>query len=106
MTVQSVITTDEFENVIKSHIRVCIDFYATWCGPCRKISPYIESISEDKKYTNVHFIKVDIEMLEDIAESFNITSMPTFVFVVNEKEVSRFVGADKSLLHKHLDALE
>ncbi|RDX91349.1 TPR repeat-containing thioredoxin TDX, partial [Mucuna pruriens] len=68
-------------------------FTATWCGPCRHISPIYTSLAE--KYPKVVFLKVDIDEATDVAAAWNISSVPTFFFVKNGKEVDSVVGADK-----------
>lgn len=75
-------------------------FTATWCGPCRFISPLFTSLAE--KYPKVVFLKVDIDEAKDAAARWNINSVPTFFFVKNGKEVDKVVGADKSSLEKKI----
>ncbi|KAM7479625.1 hypothetical protein LguiA_027838 [Lonicera macranthoides] len=75
-------------------------FTATWCGPCRFISPLFTSLAE--KYPKVVFLKVDIDEAKDAAAQWNINSVPTFFFVKNGKEVDKVVGADKSSLEKKI----
>lgn len=71
---------------------VVIDFYATWCGPCKMIAPKIEELSAE--LTDVVFLKVDVDECEDIAMEYDISSMPTFVFVKESKKVEQFSGAN------------
>ncbi|KAL3002431.1 hypothetical protein AAZX31_08G054100 [Glycine max] len=75
-------------------------FTATWCGPCRFISPIYTSLAE--KYPKVVFLKVDIDEARDVAAGWNISSVPTFFFVKNGKEVDSVVGADKSTLESKI----
>jgi suppressor of tumorigenicity protein 13 len=75
-------------------------FTATWCGPCRYISPLYTSLAG--KYRRVVFIKVDIDKAVDIAARWNISSVPTFFFVKNGKEVDSVVGADKNTLERKI----
>ncbi|XP_068471455.1 TPR repeat-containing thioredoxin TDX isoform X1 [Phaseolus vulgaris] len=75
-------------------------FTATWCGPCRFISPIYTSLAE--KYPKVVFLKIDIDEARDVAASWNISSVPTFFFVKNGKEVDSVVGADKSTLERKI----
>ncbi|KAJ1437780.1 Thioredoxin-like superfamily [Sesbania bispinosa] len=82
-------------------------FTATWCGPCRFISPIYTSLAE--KYPKVVFLKADIDEARDVAARWNISSVPTFFFVKNGKQVDSVVGADKSTLEnkiaQHADSL-
>ncbi|XP_044589096.1 thioredoxin-T-like isoform X2 [Cotesia glomerata] len=71
---------------------VVIDFYATWCGPCKIIGPKIEELAGE--HTEVVFVKVDVDECEDIATEYNINSMPTFVFIKNGKVLDDFSGAN------------
>ncbi len=71
---------------------VVIDFFATWCGPCKRIAPAFEEL--EKRFVNVTFLKVDVDESEDIASKFNVESLPTFVFLKNGVEAHRIEGAD------------
>jgi thioredoxin 1 len=72
---------------------VVIDFFATWCGPCKRIAPIFETLA-DKFYPKVQFFKVDVDESPELAEKFNISAMPTFVFLKDGKIVKRVEGAD------------
>ncbi|KAK7358113.1 hypothetical protein VNO77_00034 [Canavalia gladiata] len=76
-------------------------FTATWCGPCRFISPIYTSLAE--KYRKVVFLKVDIDEARDVAARWNISSIPTFFFVKNGQEVDSVTGADKSTLERKIE---
>ena len=89
-----------YEKLIKDNKIVFIDFYAQWCGPCKRISPYIEELSEI--FDNVKFIKIDVEQMEELSISFKIEAMPTFVILKNGKEETRIVGCDKDKFKKML----
>lgn len=82
---------------------VVIDFYATWCGPCKMIAPKIEELSLE--LTDVVFLKVDVDECEDIAMEYDISSMPTFVFVKENKKVEQFSGANYDKLKASILAL-
>jgi thioredoxin 1 len=71
---------------------VLVDYFAEWCGPCKRFAPTLDKFST--QYQNVRFFKVDVEQLVDKAEDANIQSMPTFVLYKNGKEVGRISGAD------------
>lgn len=71
-------------------------FTAAWCGPCRFISPLYTSLA--KKHQKVVFLKVDIDEASDVAVSWNVSSVPSFFFIKNGKEVDRLVGADENSL--------
>ncbi|KAL2713491.1 thioredoxin-2-like [Vespula squamosa] len=75
---------------------VVIDFYATWCGPCKAIGPKIEELAKETE--DVIFLKVDVEECEDIVNKYKITNMPTFVFIKAGKTLETFSGANYDLL--------
>ena len=64
---------------------VVIDFFATWCGPCKMIAPKI--VEMDAEMNNVVFLKVDVDEAEDAAQEYNIQAMPTFLFIKNKQKV-------------------
>lgn len=71
---------------------VVVDFYAQWCGPCKRIAPELDQLAADNP--NVVFLKVDIDALESIAVEYEVTSMPTFVFLKKRRRLDRFTGAN------------
>ncbi|EDW03102.1 thioredoxin-2 [Drosophila grimshawi] len=76
---------------------VVVDFFATWCGPCRMISPKLEELAQ--QYTEqLVVLKVDVDECEDIAMEYNISSMPTFLFIKNSNKVEEFAGANATKL--------
>ncbi len=86
---------DEFKDALSQEL-VVIDFSANWCGPCRTIAPFFNSLP--LKYTNVKFYKIDVDELPDVVQSSDITGMPTFISYKNGEEVDRVVGANKAML--------
>lgn len=82
---------------------VLVDFTATWCGPCRAIAPFFEELSE--KYEGIVFVKVDVDQCAEVAQSCNVTCMPTFQAFFDGKKVDEFSGADKSKLQACCDKL-
>ncbi|EDQ90743.1 uncharacterized protein MONBRDRAFT_18559 [Monosiga brevicollis MX1] len=75
---------------------VVIDFFATWCGPCQRIAPAVETMSN--KYPNVRFFKVDVDVCRETKTAFRIRAMPTFVFVKNTRSIDTLSGADPAAL--------
>lgn len=75
-------------------------FTATWCGPCRFVSPLYTSLAE--KYPKAVFLKIDIDAARDVGASWNISSVPAFLFVRNGKEIDKVVGADKAALERKI----
>jgi len=82
---------------------VVVDFFATWCGPCKMIAPKLQKMSEEMK--EVVFLKVDVDENEEIATEYKVSAMPTFVFIKNKSKIDEFAGANeaklKELISKH-----
>nr|NP_001237844.1 thioredoxin h2 [Glycine max]ABV71992.1 thioredoxin h2 [Glycine max] len=84
-------------NEIKDSPRlVVIDFSATWCGPCKMMEPIVHAMANE--FTDVEFIKIDVDELSDVAQEFKVQAMPTFLLLKNGKEVDKIVGAKKDEL--------
>jgi len=98
------ITKENFESIVKNSTKpVLIDFWATWCGPCKMIAPFIEEIAAERDDIIVGKIDVDQEM--ELAMQFHITSIPTLVLVKNGETAATMVGyRPKADILKLLDA--
>ena len=87
-----VITNDNFESVMNSGKPVVLDFWATWCGPCKKIAPVIEELAE--QYADQVIVgKVDVEENDDISFKYGIRHIPTVLFIKDGQVVDKIVGA-------------
>jgi thioredoxin len=71
------LTKDNFEQIITTNEQVVVDFWASWCAPCRAFAPTFEAASE--RYTDVVFAKVNTEEQQELASAFNIRSIPTLM---------------------------
>ncbi|XP_060605876.1 uncharacterized protein LOC132758317 [Ruditapes philippinarum] len=100
MVVTAVKDEAEFNKIVKDtkNTLIVIDFFATWCGPCRAIAPKIEQFS--KTYPEVVFIKVDVDDVSEVAKKCDISAMPTFHLMKNGDKVGELVGADADELEK------
>ena len=78
--------------------RVVAWFTASWCGPCKSVTPFVEKLSDTAK--NVDFLKIDIDSNQDLAEQFDVTSVPTFVMFKDKVLVGRVLGANSSKIEE------
>ncbi|KAF9454155.1 thioredoxin-domain-containing protein [Macrolepiota fuliginosa MF-IS2] len=97
--IQSVSQLNQILSKSKEKLSV-IDFHATWCGPCHMIAPTFEALS--KKYTNVNFLKCDVDAARDVASLYSVSAMPTFIFLKGSTKIDQVKGADRNALESTL----
>lgn len=86
------ITSKNFEQeVSKSEIPVLLDFWASWCGPCKILSPIVDEVAEEVN-GKVKVGKINVDEEQELARAFNIMSIPTLVVINNGKLVNQSVG--------------
>lgn len=100
------ITKDNFnEEVVNSELPVLIDFYADWCGPCKMMSPVVEELAKEYE-GKAKVAKINVDQEPEIAEKYDVMSIPNFVFIKNGKLVDQQIGATaKAKLVQKLDNL-
>lgn len=87
-----VINTSQFRGDIENGKGlVVVDFYATWCGPCKMLAPVFESLGEEMQ-NQARFVKVDIDQSLEIAQQFNISTVPTMMIFKDGIPVESLVG--------------
>lgn len=86
------ITKNNFqEEVMNSEKPVLVDFWASWCGPCRMVSPVVEKIAEE--YPEYKVVKVNVDEEQELAAQFGVMSIPTLMVVKSGEVVNKSVGA-------------
>ncbi len=99
------VTVDTFEKVvIQASNLVMVDFWATWCGPCKIVAPVVEELAQEYA-EKVNFAKVNTDENPDLASRFNIRGIPTLIFFKDGKVLDQVVGAvPKAQLKSKIDS--
>lgn len=84
------ISSAELKEVTAQGGKVLIDFFATWCGPCKMLAPVLDKVAAGEK--DVTFVKVDIDKNVDAAEAYGVQVIPTLVLVKNGEAVAKEMG--------------
>ncbi|MBQ8293180.1 MAG: thioredoxin [Bacilli bacterium] len=83
--------TKEFKELISQEGLVLVDFFATWCGPCKMLAPVLEELQEELK-NDVTIAKIDVDEESELAAEYRISSIPTLVLLKNGKPVDSAIG--------------
>ena len=90
MKVLEINSTSFQEEVLSSEKPVFIDFFATWCGPCQMQSPILDEIAQNRE--DIKVVKVDVDKNADLAEKYEIMSIPTIIIMKNGQVINKYVG--------------
>jgi len=104
--VKTVRSAKEFQQLVSNapaRQLVVVDFFATWCGPCKEIAPKYEQMARDMKH--VLFLKVDVDANKDLAQQYGVKSMPTFKLLRKARVVDDLTGADAEGLRGKVESL-
>lgn len=86
------ITSKNFEEeVSKSNVPVLLDFWASWCGPCKMVSPIVDKVAEEVE-GKAKVGKINVDEEQELAQAFSVMSIPTLVVINNGKLVNQLVG--------------
>lgn len=88
--IMKIVNTQEFNELMNENA-VLVDFFATWCGPCKMLSPVLEGVAEKMK-DKVTIVKVDVDRSPDLAAKFGVMSVPTMIMFKNGRQVDAFSG--------------
>ena len=85
-------TNTTFEELLQDSRLVIVDFWATWCGPCRMLSPLLDEVEEEMA-DKIVVVKVNVDDADEVAAQFRIMNIPTLLFFKNGQIVDKTVGA-------------
>lgn len=91
-----------WNSLLAEHKRIIVQFSATWCGPCKRISPYFEKLSSE--FDTLKFIKIDVDECGVIAKRYGVDAMPTFIAFVDGKKVDHIRGAHEETLRQFVES--
>ena len=90
------LTYDSFKRKLKRHDSVVVFMTAHWCNPCKTMYDFWAETKDN--HPEISFYKIDVDESQEVSDSLNVESMPTFVFFYKNREVKRFTGASKTKL--------
>lgn len=86
-----IVNKSEFSEITKSEKLTLVDFFADWCGPCQMLSPVLEDILKEHS-DKVEIVKVDVDESQDLAQEFEVSSIPTLIFFKGSIAVDKLTG--------------
>lgn len=105
-TVKQIRDKEELQDVMKAagDNLVVVDFFATWCGPCKIIKPKVDELAAELKQDKVLIVKVDVDEVEELTTEYGISSMPTFILLKKAEKVDEMTGTNLDKLRQIIEA--
>ncbi|SCU97538.1 LANO_0E16270g1_1 [Lachancea nothofagi CBS 11611] len=100
--VTQISSSADFDKAIQADKLVVVDFFATWCGPCKMIAPMLEKFAAE--YSSADFYKLDVDEVPEVAQKSEVSAMPTIVLFKSGKVVDKIVGANPALIKQKIAA--
>lgn len=94
---------EQLQEILQKKSRVVVDFYASWCKPCKELAKVLPTYEIEHK--NVTFLKVNVDENEDIAETYDVSSLPTLLFVRHGQIQGKVTGNNETLIKQELVSL-
>lgn len=89
----NVTSKEHFEELLQNDSTISIvDFWAEWCGPCKKMSPHLNALSDSLENGSAQVLKVNIEEVSELAQEYRIQSIPTVLFLKGEEVIEKTIG--------------
>ena len=105
MPVNEILSANQFTSLISQSQYVIVDFYADWCGPCKQIAPFFNSLSTQQQYSSIKFVKVNVDNVPQISQLCKVTSLPTFITFKNGQLHNKITGANETNIKNLLSTL-
>ncbi len=105
MPVREISDYTEFMDLIQRNDYVVVDFFAKWCGPCKKLAPQFEYISLQDKYQNIVFCKVDVDEVNEVSDLCEVSTLPTIVAFDKGGIFDSVIGSDMEKINALIDDL-
>lgn len=104
MSVQAIESLAQLKSLIAAGRPLVVDCYATWCGPCKQLSPVLDQLAANNK--SITFAKVDVDTVKEVAEHLGISSLPTVNFYAAGVQSAQVIGFNINKIHDSIKVLQ